>query len=218
MAAMDLHPVEPGALRPVGGGGELIDDEADILHRHHLQLDALDAPERRAHDLLDQEGGGEVPAPRLGHRRRPDRPPGEQVLHRRRAAVVELRHDPRAMRMDRIDQRREAGQETIVRDRDLPLLVGADRPCHSRHAGDDEADAAARLLGVIGDDALAALAVVLGEARAHRGDGDAVAQLHPPDPAGGKQMRESRGGHRISCPLNPPAPSRAARPAPGASR
>jgi hypothetical protein len=110
---------------------------------------------------------------------------------------MELRGDLRAVRVDAIGQRGQAGQEAVVGNRGLVRLHRAGRPGDPGHAGDDEAGPALGLLLVIGDQPLADRAVGLGQADAHRGDEDAVADIERADPARRKQVGVA-GGHAVS--------------------
>jgi hypothetical protein len=121
-------------------------------------------------------------------------PPGQHVLGRYQAAVVELQCEAGAMGVHRIGYGLEARNEAVVRDGDLPRLVAADRPGHAGNPDIDQGRSTLGLLFEIETHPLAAV-TIFRQVHTHRGHQDAVLQLHPADAAGRQQVGESVGAH-----------------------
>ncbi len=190
---MNFDAVETGPLGAIGAGRELADDELDVVFVHHLQRHVRRIFRRRV-EFLRQKDLRIIPFRRIGIRRRPERPPFQNVDAADQAAMMDLRRNLAAMAVHGVGKLFQPRQETVVGNGDLPQLIAADRPGHARNARDDEPHAARRLLLVVADDLLAAMAVFLGHRHAHRRDGDAVARLHGSDAALGHQMRVGAHG------------------------
>ena len=191
MGAVDLDAVESGGLGATRGGGELADHQVDIGLLHHLDLWRLGPAEGR--HLFRQEVADEVPL----HRRRIAGRPERDVESSggkagRQPPVMQLGGDLCAVAVNPRHQLRQTRQEPVVRNR---RLIGQDRamgPGHAGHARHDQSGAAPGLLFMIGDEPLAADAVLLRKADAHGGDDDAVLGFERADPAARQQMGIAR--------------------------
>src|SRR5690606_6333098 len=107
---------------PSRGGGELADDDGDLLLGHDLELDLLAAREPR--QLLGEEERLEVAARRLGNGGHPERMAEACRIARLETAMMELHRDLGAMAMRGVGDTPQAGYEAIVGE---ARLVGDDR-------------------------------------------------------------------------------------------
>ena len=194
MPGVDLQPIEPGGLGPACASAELGDDQIDVGLLQHLDFRRLHA--RHPGQLFHQEMFGEVALGGGGQAGRPERVTIACMrVTRDQPAVVQLHRDFRAVGMDPVGQRLEAGNELVIRNRGLLPRHLADRPGHPSHARNDQARAAARLLLVIGNQLFANGAIIFRQADAHCRHGDAVLQLQRADLAGGEQVGIAVRGH-----------------------
>jgi hypothetical protein len=97
-------------------------------------------------------------------------------MGRDQAAVVKLRGDPAAFRMDGVHQPGQARQEAVIGYRGLLRLHCADGPRDARNAHDNQTRTTLRLRDMIVDQPLAYRAVLFGKADTHGRDDDSVGQ------------------------------------------
>ena len=97
--------------------------------------------------------------------------------------------------MHGIDQLLEAGQEPILGNADLPTLHPAHGQSHTGRAGNHQANTAARLFLVVGDQPFTRAAIALGEVDPHGRDDHAVFQFKRTDSGGGQKCGVLRCSH-----------------------
>jgi hypothetical protein len=198
--SVNFHTVEAGLLGAYGRGGEPFNHLRDVAAVHYANARAgADAP-RGADEIgyfLWGQGVHDVALDRCRHGRHPELAAFGYVTYRYLAGVLQLHGDLRAVLVDPFGQLRETRDEVVTRNADLPGLGGAGRVGHCTHTHDQEGGTAGGTSLVISLDALATVAGLLGEIRAHRCHDDAVAQLKVAQPAGGEQVRIA--GH-CECP------------------
>jgi hypothetical protein len=192
VARVKLDAVEASPPRPLGGRGEVVHQLLQVLAARHAEL--RPRPGQVRHELLHLLGGEvaeQVVGPLAGGKRGPQqRTPFHDVAHRHLARVLELDRDAGTVGVGPPRQLREPGKEGVVGDRHLVRVAGALRPGDGPDPDDQQAHPAPGALLVVALDALAHVAVGLGQVRAHRRHQDPVAQLEGADPAG----REEVGG------------------------
>ena len=200
VAAVDLHPVQPGAAGAVRGGGKCRHQGVDVRLRHHVQLRGrririVEGPHLALQHALAEVavGGGRVG----GY---PQGPSGLDILHTHQAAVVQLGGDFGTVRVHRIGDSAQAGDVAIVGDGDLARLVGAIGPHNAGDPEHDQADPAAGLALVVGHQALAAVAVALRQVDPHGGHHHAVLERHRTDAPGLRQVGEVSRHDRFAPP------------------
>jgi len=181
VAAVDLYAVAARLLRAPCARGEGLHHDLDILFRQHLVARCAGTCE--GFQLGEQEAVEEVALHRFGYGGAPLRAPRERVVAGVQAALMQLNGEPSTVPVHGVGHASQAGDVLVLRDADLPRLHLADRVHDAAGPGDDQSNAAARLLLVVGHDAVATHAIFLGEIDAHRGDDDAVAQLERTDVA-----------------------------------
>ena len=185
VGAVHLHTIKARSLRSRGGGGEELHHLRDVGLFHHTQ--ARPGLAQAAHEgghLLGGEGLQHVGLGVRWQRRHPHLPPGGQVTRGRLAGVLQLHGDLGAVRVHAPGQRGQPADELVARDPHLEGLGRARGESHRAHAHGQQPGPALGARLVVGLDALAATAVVLGEVGAHGGHHDAVAQLQAADAAG----------------------------------
>ena len=185
VGAVHLHAIKARSLRSRGGGGEELHHLRDVGGVHHTQ--ARPGLAQTAHEgghLLGGEGLQHVGFGVRGQRGHPHLAPGGQVTRGRLAGVLQLHGDLGAVRVDAPGECGQPGYELVARDTHLEGFGRARGEGHRAHTHGQQPGPALGARLVVGLNALAAAAVVLGEVGAHGGHHDAVAQLQAADAAG----------------------------------
>ena len=189
---VDLHTVETGAPGAIGGTGKPVNHLRDIGAVHHPDRRAFGAAFHGADkvgQLFRRQCGHHVALQHGRYRRHPQLPAFSHVAHCSLARVLQLHGDFGAVLMHAFGQATEPGDKVIAGNADLEWLGGAGRERHRAHAHDQQPGTATGAGFVIGLDALATLAIGLGEIGAHRRHDDAVAQFHRTDATRCQQLR-----------------------------
>jgi hypothetical protein len=194
VGCMELDGIEARPSGPLRGGRERVDDPGDVVPIRDLDLGLAGAGSGRGHqeaDLLPREVVRHVVrALEARQRRHQHRAAFLDVDARDLAVVDHLQGDLRAVAMDAVGQRAQAGQVVVARDRELAVGRGAAGIGDGADLGDDQPDAAARPLLVVRDDRLARVSVLARDLDAHRRHRDAVAKTQGAERDGRIEMFE----------------------------